>query len=94
MVQGDKDLEVARRMHPGTPPQAVITADRLALSTGLLADGTRSTNAYAKWQGPLPHTLLIEPGGKVIFRHTGQVDPLELRRAITAYLGRTYAGKK
>jgi peroxiredoxin len=43
-----------------------------------------------KWEGPVPHTLLIAPGGKIIYRHTGQVDPLELKRAIVEYLGRTY----
>ena len=42
------------------------------------------------WQGPLPHTLIIAPGGKVIYRHTGELDMLELKRAIVGYLGRTY----
>lgn len=32
-----------------------------------------------KWEGPLPHTLLIGPDGKVLYRHTGAVDPTELR---------------
>lgn len=45
------------------------------------------------WKGPLPHTLLIAPGGKVIYRHTNGIDPLEVRRAIADYLGRTYATK-
>jgi len=44
----------------------------------------------AKWEGPIPHTLLIAPGGKIIYRHTGAVDPMELKKAIVAYLGRTY----
>jgi peroxiredoxin len=43
-----------------------------------------------EWQGPVPHTLLIAPGGKVIYRHTGEIDPLELRQAIVGYMGRTY----
>jgi len=42
------------------------------------------------WNGALPHTLLIKPGGEVIFRHTGEVNTLELKRAIVGYLGRTY----
>jgi peroxiredoxin len=42
------------------------------------------------WQGPLPHTLVVAPGGKVIYRHTGELDMLELKRAIVGYLGRTY----
>jgi peroxiredoxin len=43
-----------------------------------------------KWEGPVPHTLLIAPGGKIIYRHTGAVDAMELKKAIVAYLGRTY----
>jgi len=43
-----------------------------------------------KWEGPVPHTLLIAPGGKVIYRHTGEIDAMELKKAIVGYLGRTY----
>jgi thiol-disulfide isomerase/thioredoxin len=44
----------------------------------------------ADWPGPVPYTLLIAPGGKVIYRKTGQIEPLEVKRAIVEYLGRTY----
>jgi peroxiredoxin len=43
-----------------------------------------------KWPGPVPHTILIEPGGKIIYRQTGEFDALELKKAIVGYLGRTY----
>ena len=43
-----------------------------------------------EWPGPVPYTLLIAPGGKVIYRKTGPIDPLELKRAIVGHLGRTY----
>jgi len=43
-----------------------------------------------KWQGGLPYTLLIKPGGEVIYRRMGEIDPLELKRAIVGYLGRVY----
>ncbi len=43
-----------------------------------------------EWPGPVPHTVLIAPGGKVLYRKTGAVDPLEVKRAIVGYLGRTY----
>lgn len=45
------------------------------------------------WQGPIPYTLLIDPDGKVIYRKTGAIEPLEVRRAIVGFLGRTYANK-
>jgi len=38
----------------------------------------------------IPYTLLIRPGGEIIYRHLGIADPLELRKAIVQYLGRTY----
>ncbi len=47
-----------------------------------------------KWPGPIPYTLLIAPGGKIIYRHNGPIQPLELQRAIVDYIGRTYAGRK
>jgi peroxiredoxin len=47
-----------------------------------------------QWPGPLPYTLLIAPGGEVVYRHNGPIDPLELKKAIVDYLGRTYAGRK
>jgi hypothetical protein len=42
------------------------------------------------WPGPVPYTLLIEPGGKVLYRKSGAVEPLVVKRAIVNYLGRTY----
>lgn len=48
-------------------------------------------NALDKqWDGPIPYTLLVAPGGKILYRHTGAVDLLELKQAIVEYLGRTY----
>ncbi|MFO0897029.1 MAG: redoxin domain-containing protein [Pirellulales bacterium] len=47
-----------------------------------------------EWAGPLPHTVLIAPGGKVLYRHTGGVEPLAVRRAIVDFLGRTYASRE
>jgi hypothetical protein len=38
----------------------------------------------------LRRTLVIAPGGKVPYRKTGGIDPLEVRGAIVDDLGRTY----
>jgi peroxiredoxin len=43
-----------------------------------------------KSAGPLPHTILVAPGGKVLYRKSGPCDPLEVKRAVVGYLGRTY----
>jgi thiol-disulfide isomerase/thioredoxin len=42
------------------------------------------------WSGALPHTLLVAPGGRVVYRSQGAFDPLALRKAIVGYLGRYY----
>jgi thiol-disulfide isomerase/thioredoxin len=46
-----------------------------------------------EWRGPLPHTVLIAPGGKIVYRSAGEIKPLEVRRAIVEQLGRTYANR-
>ena len=57
-------------------------------------DKDRFVNALdPEWAGPVPYTMLIAPGGKVVYRHTGEIDPLELKKAIVAQIGRTYANE-
>lgn len=34
------------------------------------------------WQGALPYTILVEPGGKVVYRKQGEMDPYELKKTI------------
>ena len=35
-------------------------------------------------------TLLIAPGGKIIYRHSGVIDPLEVKKAIVDVIGRYF----
>ncbi len=48
----------------------------------------------SKWTGPIPYTLLVEPGGKVIYRKEGPFDAQALKTMIADTLGRTYASRK
>lgn len=68
--------------------------DNHVSSTNFIARADdRDTLAEAldkEWPGPVPYTLLIAPGGKILYRKTGPIDPLELKRAIVGHLGRTY----
>ena len=36
----------------------------------------------AEWTGALPYTILVAPGGKILWRHTDEIDPVELRRQV------------
>jgi thiol-disulfide isomerase/thioredoxin len=40
--------------------------------------------------GGIPYTILIQPGGKVIYRRVGIIEPLELKKTIVGYVGRHY----
>lgn len=40
--------------------------------------------------GAVPYTILIKPGGEIIYRHGGLIDRLELKQVIVGYLGRYY----
>jgi thiol-disulfide isomerase/thioredoxin len=44
----------------------------------------------ARWPGALPHTILVAPGGKVIYRSEGAFETRALRKAIVGWLGRYY----
>jgi hypothetical protein len=45
-----------------------------------------------KWQGDLPYTILVEPGGKIVYAKDGAIDPLEVKQAIVddPLIGRYY----
>lgn len=71
------------------------------LATTLKAEGRR-TNSYlfqgvdaamlmdaldpGGWQGGIPHSVLVAPDGRVLWRHSGVVEETELRRQILAVL--------
>ncbi len=44
------------------------------------------------WDGALPYTLLLEPGGNTVYARQGMIEPLELKRIIVDHpmIGRYY----
>jgi peroxiredoxin len=40
------------------------------------------------WQGALPYTMLVAPGGEVLYSEQGEIDPLDMRRRIVDRIGR------
>ncbi len=56
-----------------------------------------SENKYALMEavdkespGGIPYTILVEPGGEIIYRRIGLIEPLELKRTIVESLGRYF----
>jgi hypothetical protein len=45
-----------------------------------------------KWSGALPYTILVEPGGKIVYARQGVIDPMEMKTRIVEnkMIGRFY----
>jgi peroxiredoxin len=43
-----------------------------------------------EWPGGIPHTVLVDEGGRIIWRHSGPVNGAELRDRVLAHLGNYY----
>jgi len=45
-----------------------------------------------KWQGALPYTVLVEPGGKIVYGKQGRINPAEMKKTIVEnkFMGRYY----
>ena len=43
------------------------------------------------WSGSLPYTMLVAPGGEVVYTHNGAIDPLEVKKEIMQKIGRFFA---
>jgi thiol-disulfide isomerase/thioredoxin len=55
----------------------INTGDRDALAKAL----------GEEWNGSIPYTVLVAPGGKVLYRHHDAIDPLVVKRKIVEALG-------
>ncbi len=76
----NQTLKTLKQQHVAATNYLFDSEDRDALADAL----------DPRWQGPVPYTLLIAPGGKVIHRKLNAIEPLKLKRAIVERLGRTY----
>jgi len=43
-----------------------------------------------EWQGALPYTILIAPGGKILYRKQGMIDVAEMKKRVVEQIGRYY----
>jgi peroxiredoxin len=82
--QKDAALKMLKENHASTMNYLAHVASRDKLADIIDRD----------WQGPIPHTVLIAPGGKIVYRKSGAIEPIEVRKAIVDFIGRTYANRK
>jgi peroxiredoxin len=76
----DEALRLLKEKHVAARNYILRTADRDAFAEAL----------DKEWPGPVPYTLVVAPGGKILYRKVNSIDPLEVKRAIVGHLGRTY----
>ncbi|MHA6248726.1 redoxin family protein [Pontibacter sp. CAU 1760] len=76
----DKALNVLKKLEASNTNYLFNSEDKYALIEAI----------DPEWQGALPYTLLIEPGGKVLYRKQGAIVPAEMKRKIVDKLGRYY----
>jgi thiol-disulfide isomerase/thioredoxin len=74
----DKVLSFLQKHHASTRNYYFAETDKYKMFEALDPD----------WQGGLPHTLLIAPGGEILYRATEELDFLTLRRKIVPALNR------
>jgi peroxiredoxin len=80
----DAALKVLRKNHVSCTNYIFNSDDR-----DLLAEAVDP-----KWEGPLPYTILVAPGGKIVKRWKDESDPQKLKSEISQLLGKTYASRK
>lgn len=91
-AQAKKFLENQHAV-PSTQLKALLKAEGRE-TLNFLYTGA-STDAMVKaldpeWPGPLPHTVLVAPGGRILYRQNGPVNPPELLARILEELGPYY----
>ena len=78
----DKALEFLQQSNSAIQNYISSTDDKYALIESV----------DTEWNGALPYTALIEPGGKVVWKYQGEVDFQELKKTIVDHpmIGRVY----
>jgi peroxiredoxin len=77
-------LKILQKNHVSCPNYIFHSDDRDELAEAL----------DPQWEGPMPYTILIAPGGEVVRRWKEEVEPSDLKSEISTRLGKTYASGK
>ncbi len=91
----DRAQKFLEARHAGIPDRLERSLQREGratnnyLYTGASQDGLVAA-LDPSWPGPLPHTILVAPGGRILWRHNGTVDFPALQKRIYEELGGYY----
>ena len=90
-----KALKFLQAQNAGMPARLKATLQTEHRTTNNYLFAEASTDALVQsldpqWPGPIPHTVLIAPGGKIIWRQNGAFNPVVLGRKILDQLGGFY----
>jgi peroxiredoxin len=77
----DKVLEFLKGVNAATKNYLYSSDDKYALIEAV----------DKNWQGALPCTLLVAPGGEIVYSHQGVIDVLEVKKEIIKKIGRFFA---
>ncbi|HEY1764612.1 MAG TPA: redoxin family protein [Opitutaceae bacterium] len=91
----DKALAFLKRQHAAVPPGAkeAVAKEGRATNNYLYTGEGGDALAQAldpKWPGGYPYTLVIAPGGKILYRFTGGLDLADLQSKLIDTLGPYY----
>lgn len=81
MKKKDKVLEFLRSKNAATKNYIYSASDNYALIDAV----------DKNWSGALPYTMLIAPGGEIVYSNQGVVEPLKLKKEIMLKIGRFFA---
>lgn len=93
----DFDLVTVSTNMPDEKPSVLKMLEKQHASSRNLLFGSEDTYALQaafdpKWKTGVPYTVLIAPGGKILYEHQGDIDFLELRRTILRNMPADYVG--
>lgn len=82
MESKTKALKFLQKKHSAVTNYIFSDPDKYALIEAIDPD----------WDGALPYTALIEPGGSIVYEKMGSIDPFELKKTIVEHpsIGRYY----
>lgn len=88
-----------QKNHAGVPGRVAksLAAEGRTTNNYLFTDPSADALIKAldpQWQGPLPHTVVIAPGGEIVYRKTGMLDPNDLHAKMLELLTPYYTEAK